>query len=436
MPRSNLDRRQVLATGLALTAIAAPAAAQVAASPSAPAINRNLPDVVVIGAGAFGGWTALELRERGAKVTLVDAYGPGNPHASSGGESRNIQFAYGDKEIYVRWAVEAWRLWHERQEEFGRRLIFDAGSLRARPRKTLDVDAAVFRRLGLPYEMLSPTEATYRWPQLRYDDVDAIFYERNSGIMKARDSLIAVSEVFMRKGGEIRIGYATPGASSKGRLDSVSIDKELLSAGRFVFACGPWLPQTFPALLGDRIKVPRRELFFIGPARGDERYRWENCPTLSDATLYTSSDIGGGVKIAPTLRDVAMDPDNGERLPTAFLKPQVDGYLAKRLPGLVGRPVLSTHVCQLERTSNDDYIIDTHPDYANVLIGGGGSGHAFKMGPVLGRHLADLTLGGVQTPRRERPSDLQPTARWRPAKAGSLLIRRRRSAPPAYRHPA
>lgn len=391
-----LNRRQVLASGLALTAAAnIPAVARATASGSAPAINHKLPDVVVVGAGAFGAWTALELRERGARVTLVDAYGCGNPRASSGGESRNIQFAYGDKEIYVRWAVDAWRLWHQRQEEFGRRLIFDSGSLRARPRAVLDIDAAMFDKLKLPYEMLSPREATYRWPQLRYEDVEAIFYEKDSGIMKARDTLIAVSEVFIRKGGEVKLGYATPGAAASGRLNTVLINGEALPAGRFVFACGPWLPQVFPTLLGDRIKVPRRELFFIGPARDDQRYRWEHCPTLSDATLYTSSDIGGGVKIAPSLRDVRMDPDDGERLPTPFLKQQVDGYVARRLPGLVGRPVLSTHVCQLERTDNDDYIIDIHPDYANTLIAGGGSGHAFKMGPVLGRHLADVCLGGA-----------------------------------------
>ena len=394
---TTIDRRQVIGAGLALAA-SAPATAQVPALPSAPAINRNLPDVVVVGAGAFGGWTALNLRERGAKVTLIDTYGPGNPRASSGGESRNIQFAYGDKELYVRWSAEAWKLWHERQAEFGRRLIYDCGSLRARPRSVLDVDARTFDRMGLPYEMLTPAEATHRWPQLRYDDVEAIFYEKNSGMMKARDTLIAVSEVFMQKGGEVKLGYATPGSSSGGRLDNVILDKQPIHAGRFVFACGPWLPTVFPALLGDRIKVPRRELFFIGPARDDERYRWENCPTLSDSTLYTSADIGGGVKIAPTLRDVAMDPDDGERLATGFLKHQVDGYLARRMPGLVGRPVVATHVCQLERTSNDDYIIDTHPDFANVLIGGGGSGHAFKMGPVLGRHLADMTLGQPQAP--------------------------------------
>src|SRR6476469_3146290 len=99
-------RRRAVTGGLAVAA--AMAAERVIA---APAINRKLPDVVVVGAGAFGGWTALNLRERGARVVLVDAYGPGNPHASSGGESRNILFAYGEDEIYTLWARSAWDLW-------------------------------------------------------------------------------------------------------------------------------------------------------------------------------------------------------------------------------------------------------------------------------------------------------------------------------------
>src|SRR5207245_309796 len=38
--------------------------------------------IAVIGAGAFGGWTALYLLRRGARVTLIDSWGPGNSRAS------------------------------------------------------------------------------------------------------------------------------------------------------------------------------------------------------------------------------------------------------------------------------------------------------------------------------------------------------------------
>src|SRR4051812_38511501 len=48
-------------------------------------------DVVVIGAGAWGSFTALNLRQRGVNVTLVDAYGPGNSRSTSGDESRGVR---------------------------------------------------------------------------------------------------------------------------------------------------------------------------------------------------------------------------------------------------------------------------------------------------------------------------------------------------------
>lgn len=331
MTGPKIDRREAVTLGLGLAG-----AAVASGAGRAPAINRNLPDIVVVGAGAFGGWTALSLRERGAAVTLVDAYGPGNPHASSGGESRNLQFAYGDREIYVRWARAAWDAWQRRQDEFGRRLLFPSGSLRSRPKKALEVHAAMFDRLKLPYELLAGDEIRRRWPQLRYDDAEYAFYEKDSGVVKARDSLIAVSEMFVRKGGTLKLGYALPGRSRSDRLETLDINGESLSAGAFVFACGPWFPKLMPAMLGDRIRVPRRELFFVGPARGDLRYRWENAPFLSDETVYTSADIGGGYKIAPSLRGVPMDPDDGDRLPTPFLLDQVHAYLARRLPGLRG----------------------------------------------------------------------------------------------------
>src|SRR5215203_932621 len=44
--------------------------------------DKGVGHVVVIGAGAWGGWTAYHLRERGAQVTLIDAYGPGNSRST------------------------------------------------------------------------------------------------------------------------------------------------------------------------------------------------------------------------------------------------------------------------------------------------------------------------------------------------------------------
>jgi sarcosine oxidase len=393
MTKPTIDRRGLLA-GLGLASTAASAAAGPRSSkPARPAFRKGLPDVVVVGAGAFGGWAALELRERGYNVTLVDAYGPGNAFASSAGETRNIRAGYGDRGIYSAWAAKAWVAWHERQEEFGRRLIYPSGSLRDPGPEQMAEQVAVYEKLKLPYEMLTAEEVSRRWPQIRTDDLDRIFYDIHSGSVKAREASIAVAEAFERKGGKIILGRATPGAASAGRLESVMVNDEPLAAGQFVFACGPWLAKLFPEILGDKIIAHRAELFFVGPAPDDTRYRWDNVPSISDQITYTTADIGGGYKIAAQLSGVTLDPDEDERLPTPFLKKQVEGYVKRRLPGLVGRPVVQTYVGPADHTSTGHYIFDRHPDWANALIAGGGSGHAFKMGPVLGVYAADRIAG-------------------------------------------
>ena len=169
-----------------------------------------------------------------------------------------------------------------------------------------------------------------------------------------------------------------------------------------MFATGPWLKKMFPQVLGPKIRTPRAELFFIGPARGDSRYFWENCPGISDRITYTTADIGGGYTIAARTGDVMMDADDDERLPTHHLIPFVQAYVKRRLPGLADRPIIQGYVCQTEHTSTHHYIIDNHPDYANALIAGGGSGHAFKMGPFLGRYLADRVDGAAWNEEEKR----------------------------------
>lgn len=358
-------------------------------------VTQSTADVIVVGAGAFGAWTALSLIERGMRVVLVDVYGVGNAKASSGGESRNIRAAYGDRELYTRWSIEAWRRWQAREIEVGQRLLYPCGSLRMLDSVEVAPQCAIFDRFGHPYEMIDGDEAARRWPQIEFG-CDHILYEPQSGILAARDGLSAVVRLFVTKGGRMIHGRVPP--LSGLTVDAIAIDDEQISAGQFVFACGPWLPKLFPALLDGWIKTPRRELFFVGAAPGDVRFDWRHCPNLTDPLGWTSSDIGGGFKIAPIIRHVPFDPDDGDRMPTPALLDQIHAYVAARLPGLVGRPVIGSYVSQLENTDNEHFLIDRHPDWRNVVIAGGGSGHAFKMGPVIGDHVADLVIRGVHDP--------------------------------------
>lgn len=396
-----LPRRSILAGIGAVAGVAATASSV----RGAPAIGRNLPDVTVVGAGAFGAWTALSLREEGAKVLLLDSYGPGNARQTSGDETRQIRAAYADREIYTRWATRAYHLWHQRQSEFGRRLIFPNGVLAPEvDAQTRERQAAIFRKLAIPFELLSPDECAQRWPQGRFEGDNLAFFEPRAGIVKARESIIAVAEAFAAKGGTTRIGMAMPGKAAGGRIVDLALsDGTRLSTGTAVFACGPWFPKLMPELFAKRIRVSRYEVFYIGSAAGDLAYHWERFPNIwNERGGYALSDVDYGYKVAPEGGyDIAIDPDEDERIASPFLVDNVRRFLTRWTPGLVKRPVVATRVCAMEMTANEDFIIDTHPEFANVWLAGGGSGHAFKLGPATGEYLARRVLG-IADPAEEK----------------------------------
>lgn len=386
-----IDRRRFVGSGLAVAAGAA----------GAPALAAGLPEIAVIGAGVFGGWTALTLRERGYKVTLLDAYGPGNPRASSGGETRHLRAGYGAKKIYSDWAFQAMTAWKAREKEFGRRLLDPAPRIQMAASLTPELSAqkAVFDALKIPYAILGQDELRRRWPQINFDDIGLAFLETpaSSGVLRARDSVIAVSEAFTGKGGTFRIARAAPGAANGRTLAGLDLGRgETLSAQIYIFACGPWLPKLFPEILGRKISSIRRELYFWGVPPGDTRFNWPTLPTWSDDVLgnYGFPNFDRGVKIAPPQIGVfRQDPDDDERVPSAYLMRRAREWVAHRFPGLAEMPIVESRVCQVEPTANGDFLIDRHPAFDNVWLVGGGSGHGFKHGPILGRYVADRIAG-------------------------------------------
>jgi glycine/D-amino acid oxidase-like deaminating enzyme len=173
---------------------------------------------------------------------------------------------------------------------------------------------------------------------------------------------------------------------------------EKVHAGQMIFACGPWLPKLFPELLGNLIRPTRQEVFFFGPEPGDLRFQSPRMP----AWLEYSDPRGGyaipdlenrGFKLAFDRHGPAFDPEAGSRVVTAEAIEGARVFLAERFPGLENAPLLETRVCQYENTSNGDFLIDRHPDFPNVWLTGGGSGHGFKHGPAVGDHVAKLLAG-------------------------------------------
>jgi sarcosine oxidase len=194
-------------------------------------------------------------------------------------------------------------------------------------------------------------------------------------------------------------------------VDIILGDERRLAAGAFVFAAGPWLPRLFPELLGPLIRVTKQDVFFFGPAGGDDRYSGGPLPTWVDydAAFYGVPGLDGrGPKLAPDRYGPVFDPSLGERIVDPDSTRLAREYAARRFPGLAGQPIVETRVCQYETTPDSHFIIDRHPDYDNVWIAGGGSGHAFKHGPRIGEYLAARIGGAPLGPDEGRFSLTEP----------------------------
>ena len=393
LPQPRVTRRSLL--------LGAGGAAVVAKAGQAKVMQRK-DHVAVIGAGVFGSWTAHHLLNAGHRVTLVDAWGPANARASSGGESRLTRAAYGKDAIYTRMAMDSLPQWKALSAVSGLPVFIPAGVLFFFPTEEpfLQDSLAAHRALGLPSELLSPAEMARRFPMIDFAGIAAGIHEPGFGALMARRAVLTLVDRFVRSGGEYVRGVAGPiGPEAGDELGAIPIGRgRTLQADRFVFALGPWLPKLFPDVLGGKIVPTRQEVFFFAPPAGDRRFSPDSMPGWADFNggdiFYGFPDLESrGVKFAHDAHGVVVDPDTQSRKPTEAALADIIAFRDRRFPILRGAPLTEARVCQYENSSNGDFLIDVHPRMKNVLLVGAGSGHGFKHGPEVGRYAAARLYG-------------------------------------------
>ena len=216
------------------------------------------------------------------------------------------------------------------------------------------------------------------------------------GALMARRSLQTLKAIYARTGDYRRAAIKPPRAVD-GALRVETLDGEAIVAAQYCFACGPWLPKLFPELLGDRITPTRQEVFFFATPPGDDRFSPGKLPGWADFNAgdlyYGFPDLEGrGFKIANDVHGEVVDPDTLERTPSAKALADARRFMSMRFPILAAQPLNESRVCQYENSSSGDFLIDRHPEWKQVLLLGGGSGHGFKHGPAVGRAAAGMLL--------------------------------------------
>ena len=355
-------------------------------------------DVIVVGAGIVGVGTAHYLKKKGVgKVLLLD-----RGEAASGGTGRSaaIVRSFYTIPVMARLAREAVRLFHGLRDEVGSDGGFRAtGFTQLVPPDWVAVateKVAMHRALGIGTDFVPREEWGERFPWLDLDGVGAIVLERDSGYADPVTTTEAFVAAFVAAGGEFRPRTPARALTRDGdRVTGVLLDEGALGAGRVVNAAGPWAGALAESA---GLDLPLR-------AVREQDSVWRMRPDRTLPTTPVSNPIEA-VYMRP------MGPDRwlfGRGFPKSYA--EVDPYNFKescdndfvvdvyrrwcrRVPALEGSKLLHGYAALYDVTPDWMPFMGPRAGLAGYADACGGSGHAFKTGPILARELVDWIVDG------------------------------------------
>lgn len=365
--------------------------------------SGSAPDLLVVGGGVWGTWSALQARRLGANVLLLEANEPGHPNSTSGDHSRIIRHAHGTDDLLVGWTQRSLASWRELEALTGASIFVPTGmAWCVSDDGVWERESEVrLRAANIPVERLTPDEAAKRWPAMSTEELRSVLFEPTSGFLRAESGVRAAARALAEEGGVILRGTAKP-ASDGTALDESGTP---IASGAVVWACGPWLPRLFPDLVGPGCEAE------IAPVRRDAVYFEARGMEIGEAPTWVDEgqrawgmpgDGLRGVKVGPELDAGSFDPYNwpNEAHPDSIAAARTRG--ARRFPVIAGAPIIESRACQHERTKSGHYVLDHHPRNRTVVIAGGGSGHGYKQGPAVGEFAARaaLNIDPIKAPDR------------------------------------
>jgi sarcosine oxidase len=400
--------------------------------------------IAVVGGGLMGTATAYATARLGGPGVAVDLYEAqqiGYEGAASIDTVRLFRHAYGELSSYTRWAAEAFPLWRDLERQTGQTLYVQTGSVwaaharqhvpvpRAMQRVFLADDPGAFieasreamTALGLANEILDGPEYQRRFPQFARTGVVAAFLDVNSGLLLARDVVLALRDLGRRFGVMFHEAKrAIEVAPSAVGCEVRFADGSSIQADAVVLAINGWLGDVLPDLpvrlrgtsaadgpteWDTGLLVTEQVMHYVLPdpavAAEFEPGRMPFCTWASNG-IWAFPARNGAVKIGDNYPVRTLRHPSERRLPDPAFRERVLGLAMEQVPALRGATLVQERACFYDYSPDGDFILDQWDEHARLIVAAGFSGHGFKFGPLVGQRLAQFALTG------HRPADLAP----------------------------
>ncbi|MED1950294.1 N-methyl-L-tryptophan oxidase [Brevibacillus centrosporus] len=362
-------------------------------------------EVIIVGAGSMGMAAGYYLARQGVRTLLLDTYDPPHTMGSHHGDTRIIRHAYGEGKQYVPLALRAQQLWQELEIVSGTKLFEQTGVLSAGPLKDsfLQEIRESAETYSLPLEVLRASEVNERWPGISLPDHYYACLETSSGVLYSEKCISAYREQAIAAGATLLTH--TPVTAIQPDGDGVIVHTEVHTyrAGKLLLSAGAWNPALLASLdLSLPLSPTRKTVAWFGSE--EDLYSADKFPAfifnLADETSYYGfpSIDQAGVKIGRHDGGVEIDPDRLERTFGTFLSDEGDvrSFLETYMPQAAGA-LRQGRVCIYTMTPDEHFIIDRHPEYSQIVIAAGFSGHGFKFASAVGEAASELLTQGKST---------------------------------------
>ena len=356
-------------------------------------------DAIVLGIGGMGSAAAFHLAGRGRRVLGLEQFSIPHELGSSHGVTRIIRLAYSEHPSYVPLLRHAYRLWREMEGRAKEQLLFITGGLDigSASSETITGSLRSCREYQLPHEALDAGEVMRRFPGYHLPADLMAVYQPDGGFVLPERSIVVHTAAARELGADIRTYEPAIEWRPEGSGVVVRSARGIYHADRLVITAGPWAAQCVPMLEG--LAVPERQvLIWTQPLR----------PPLFDFAAFPifNMEVGEGrfygfpVYGVPGFklgkyhhRREQTHPDHVDREFHAEDEEVLREALRRYFPDANGE-TLAMKTCLFTNSPDEHFILDLHPEWPQVSIAAGFSGHGFKFAPVIGQIMADLALEG------------------------------------------
>ncbi len=357
-------------------------------------------DAIVIGVGGMGSAALFHLARRGWKVLGLEQFDVPHEMGSSHGHSRMIRYTLQEHPSYVPLVRRAYELWHQLENASRERLLVTTGSIRAGYEEGEyfrgAIEACDTHRI--PYEVLTGPETSRRFPGYQLDSDIFAVYQADGGFLLPERCIVNHVLGALEAGAEVHGRERVLEWEPVGEGVRVRTDRDAYEAGRLVVCAGPWAGKV-DQVLAQHTVAERQVLGWFQPERPD-LFRPDTFPVfglfVEEGRFYGFPVYGvPGFKVGRShhLDQQVDDPDQLDREIHSEDEALLRDFTQRYFP-LAAGPALTLKTCMFTNSPDGHFILDVHPEYPQVSLASGFSGHGFKFASVVGEIMADLAQTG------------------------------------------